>query len=180
MHGKLKIKLRDIVGDIKSGMSDSELMEKYRLSAKGLNRVFQKLIGTGVIDAADIAKRNLGYQDTAFIEGSRETDRRGVVIPLPVYDSSDTEVKGFLKDISETGLRIEGIKAKEGDLRTLQVLAGVFESVQSFVLDVQCRWFRPDESVYGGCLAGFRIVRITEDAHRELLKLIEVLSFTSE
>ena len=41
-----KISAKEIVSDIRSGMRDSELMEKYRLNEKRLSAILDKLVYT--------------------------------------------------------------------------------------------------------------------------------------
>jgi len=43
--GKKTINATEILADIKAGMDDSALMEKYQLFEKGLQSVFQKASG---------------------------------------------------------------------------------------------------------------------------------------
>ena len=38
-------------------------MKKYRLSAKGLKRLFDKMMAVGLITQADIDQRSLAYQE---------------------------------------------------------------------------------------------------------------------
>ncbi len=53
--------------DIRSGMDDSALMQKYRLSAKGLPSLFKKLMQVGLIQQSDIDHRNLGFEHTVAL-----------------------------------------------------------------------------------------------------------------
>jgi len=43
-----RVRARDILADIKSGMDDPALMEKYKLSVKGLEKLFRELVGAGL------------------------------------------------------------------------------------------------------------------------------------
>lgn len=54
MSRKRVIEAKDIVNDIRSGMSEAELMEKYSLSSKGLQSAFQKLIKGGIMMAEEV------------------------------------------------------------------------------------------------------------------------------
>lgn len=47
----------EVVRDIKAGMSDSDLMTKYQLSARGLQHLFERLIAAELITQADLDKR---------------------------------------------------------------------------------------------------------------------------
>lgn len=54
---KRKIDAREVLKDIKSAMSDSDLMEKYSLSARGLQSLFQKLQSANLITQEDLNDR---------------------------------------------------------------------------------------------------------------------------
>ncbi|MEW6347707.1 MAG: ankyrin repeat domain-containing protein [Thermodesulfobacteriota bacterium] len=50
------IDVKDALHDIRMGMDDAELMQKYRLSAKGLQSLFTKLLGLGVISQYELGR----------------------------------------------------------------------------------------------------------------------------
>lgn len=52
-----RISFRSILTDIKSGMSDSELMEKFGLSHRGLLSLISKLLWDGLLTHEELAKR---------------------------------------------------------------------------------------------------------------------------
>ncbi len=54
---KRKIKAKPFVGDLRNGMGDRELMEKYTLSESQLHKVFQKLVDAGTIDEMELFMR---------------------------------------------------------------------------------------------------------------------------
>jgi len=54
---KRQLSAREILQDIRAGMDDTALMDKYRLSAQGLQGVFKKLIAAGVIKQAEVDRR---------------------------------------------------------------------------------------------------------------------------
>ncbi len=45
------------MNDIRSGMTDDELMKKYRLTAKGLESLFQKLVEAGLLEESFLLKQ---------------------------------------------------------------------------------------------------------------------------
>jgi len=51
------MKASTVVAEIREGVSDSALMEKYQLSSKGLESLFKKLIGAGAITQAELDSR---------------------------------------------------------------------------------------------------------------------------
>lgn len=55
---KRRITAREILSDVRKGLSDPALMEKYKLSAQGLQSVFQKLLKAGIISQAEMDSRS--------------------------------------------------------------------------------------------------------------------------
>jgi uncharacterized protein (DUF433 family) len=74
MTAKPRIKAGDAVRDIRLGMTDSELMEKYGLSAKGLQSLVLKLLEVKAITPAEIKQRSADYHDTTVIQRIDEKD----------------------------------------------------------------------------------------------------------
>ena len=44
---KITVSAKEILADIKAGMDDTTLMQKYGLSDKGLQSIFKKLVDAG-------------------------------------------------------------------------------------------------------------------------------------
>ncbi|MGB6066650.1 MAG: hypothetical protein WBG50_17735 [Desulfomonilaceae bacterium] len=56
------INAQEAVRDIRSGLDDGALMEKYRLSHKGLKSLFDKMMDVGLIPQADLDRKSLGLE----------------------------------------------------------------------------------------------------------------------
>jgi hypothetical protein len=56
-RGKTRISFKSILTDIKSGVSDGELMEKFGLSHRGLLSLISKLLWDGLLTQEELAKR---------------------------------------------------------------------------------------------------------------------------
>jgi rubredoxin len=54
---KKTLKANEVLGDIRGGISDAALMEKYKLSEKGLESLFEKLVTAGVLKQAELDDR---------------------------------------------------------------------------------------------------------------------------
>jgi uncharacterized protein len=52
-----KISAKELVSDIKTEMSDQNLMSKYDLSPQGLQKLFQQLLDKGLINESELARR---------------------------------------------------------------------------------------------------------------------------
>ena len=48
-------------------MDDFALMQKYRLSTKGLQSLFKKLMQVGLVQQVDIDRRNIGFEHTVTL-----------------------------------------------------------------------------------------------------------------
>jgi hypothetical protein len=55
---KQKVSAKEVLADIRSGLSDADLMTKYGLTSKGLESLFEKLIERKVLSASEFATRN--------------------------------------------------------------------------------------------------------------------------
>jgi Mor family transcriptional regulator len=55
--GKQTVRAKDVLRDLKAGVTDAELMNKYRLSEKGLQSLFRKLKEGGFVSDADLGAR---------------------------------------------------------------------------------------------------------------------------
>jgi uncharacterized protein (DUF433 family) len=65
---KRTIRAKDVVQDIRSHMTDAQLMEKYQLSARGLQSVLKKLVQHNLLSESDLSWRPVGYDDTVAID----------------------------------------------------------------------------------------------------------------
>ena len=74
MAQTIRIEARDAVRDIRSGMPDSQLMEKYGLSAKGLQNLLLKLLEVKAIILEEIEERRAAYHDAATAQQIGGTD----------------------------------------------------------------------------------------------------------
>ncbi len=70
-----EIKAKDAVRDIRSGMDDFALMDKYSLSAKGLQSLFDQLVAAGLLSRGDLDLRmpfSEGTVDVSALEIDRQ------------------------------------------------------------------------------------------------------------
>ncbi len=56
---KPTINAKAVLKDIRNGATKSELMEKYKLSPKGLESLYKKLVAAGLIPAGELTKRTV-------------------------------------------------------------------------------------------------------------------------
>jgi uncharacterized protein (DUF433 family) len=168
------LNLLTILADIRSGMSRSDLLEKYTLTDKTLRQVVQKLLAAEGKRSAFDGPETVIEEPSDFL-ATAEFVRHEVDFDLPVYDAYRPEIVGKLRDVSEEGMSVTGIEANRGDIKTLVVLADELGQFSSFEFQGYCRWAFTG-SVDGVCLAGFAIEKISRSDARELQKLVRLIT----
>ena len=172
-----QIDARDIVKDIRSGMTDSELMKKYDLSSEGLRFALQTLTDTEVIALEELYAASSSAYDTVFVENMRELPRHHLSMAVTIYEATRPEVKGTLRDITEKGVGITGISARVGEVKTLVIPAETFIEADKIVFEAKCAWAQTEgtEDQYS---AGFQITSISEQCLEDLRSLIRSVCFS--
>jgi hypothetical protein len=173
MEPKRKIKAKDIVSDIRSGMSDLQLMQKHRLSSKGLQSVFRKLVEAKVIRPRELFNRApTAGDDTVDVTSIRLVPRDFVEVSLPICDADDPKNIGTITNVTEQGLGIRGIRVATGEIKTLVFFSDRLFPVGPFALQAQCRWVKNGNGS-GQLDSGFEITNISETSSQQLKKVVE-------
>jgi uncharacterized protein (DUF433 family) len=170
-----QIEAQDMVEDIRSGMADAELMEKYTLSSEGLRRIFQTLMEEGAIAVEDLYAKPVSQYDSVFVENWREMPRHYLAMTVHIYESQRPEIMGTLSDITEKGIAIAGIEASVGETTTLVIPAENFVGADPIEFEAKCRW-ATKETDSGEWFAGFQIAKISAKSLEDLKGLIQSAS----
>jgi len=176
MSEKRKIKAKEIIADIKSGMMDQELMEKYSVSQNALKSIFQKLIDSGSLQPSELEQRIPPERLETYGEKPRNLHRNYVFVKLPIYELENLLHEGEVVDITEGGLQVIGIESKVGEKKGFLIQADYFADVFPFSFEAECKWATREKD--GRCRAGFKILSISEKGLEELRKLIRMLSLS--
>jgi len=166
----------DIADDVRSGMADFELMEKYKLSPGGLEKAVDALVKNRAIKPEELHKRSESQDDSVFLESLREVPRHILAIAVEIYELGRPGVKGKLRDITDMGLGITGVDARQGETKTFVVPTEGFLDGEPIVFQAQCIWSHRDNATAEGT-AGFQITGISPRSLEDLRKLIRWLSF---
>jgi Mor family transcriptional regulator len=89
---KREIFAKEILNDIKSGMDDVNLSQKYKLTVKGLDSVFRKMIAAGLISQQELNARKIGYEEAVDFSGhSTVHEQESALIPsnMKQFDERD-------------------------------------------------------------------------------------------
>ena len=178
MPPKRSISAKDIVNDIRGGLADTELMEKYHLSSRGLQSLFRKFVEGKFVSRAELDVRTSLDQDTAEVTGVRRYRRRYPVLPATVHEPGNPETKGMLRDITERGVGITGIEASVDEIRTFVIRAGSLSGFEPFQLQAICRWAKKGDD--GKHTAGFEITSISRENLQGLRDLIQGFTLAAD
>jgi hypothetical protein len=171
---RTRIRLRRLVEDIRSGMPDDLLMSTYQLSRKGLQRLLKRLVNERLIDHDMLYERSEVYKDLADRLSSRKSPRCYVPIALRVY-RNETGERGFIRDISDNGIRVAGIKAETGDKVIFDIPKSEEDGIDPLQFEALCRWVRLEGSHRKYPVGGFEITTMSEEARirfREIWDLV--------
>jgi hypothetical protein len=173
---KREIRAKDFLIDFHSAFTDGQLMEKYKVSAKGLERIFKKLLDANVISASDLRSRSPLYVDTVILDlNSLEfTADNNLSCLVPVYDQSNPACVGSVCEIANNGLIVSGFAAEPDQTRRLVIDSGDFFQIDSFGFEAKCRWFKADDPEES-CLTAFEITNITDSASINLAALLRTV-----
>jgi hypothetical protein len=99
---KRRIMAEDIVKDIRSGMNDGLLMEKYMLSERGLNKIFRKLLDHKAMTPNELSPRIASYADLGSLDYLRESTPKELVCLVPIYEENQQDIRGSVCELTRT------------------------------------------------------------------------------
>jgi len=173
------LRTSEIVRAIRSGVTDAELMRRYSLSLSGLRRLLQRLVANGAIDHTELYERSPVYRVMMDILGSRTSPRVRIPMALTAYDKKKGR-RGFVRDISETGLRLAGIEVRVGESMTMHLPLNEFSGSGPLDLEAVCRWTKIEGKRKRYVVAGFEITSISDEARIRLSHIREFLRSQQE
>jgi hypothetical protein len=120
-----ELSAREVLRDIRSGMSDPDLMEKYSLSAKGLDHLFMQLLGAGLISGNELQERSIEPDSTvdlkdsllssAILEG-RDSEGQDEMVPVEVeYEPPSSRQTTDIVDDYEKSTTVEPARISKTD-----------------------------------------------------------------
>lgn len=173
MKPKRIIKAKELVLDLRSGISFEHLMDKYQVSQNKLCHLLSQLFHAGAVETHELEPLLSGLQDNPVIQ-RRDSPRRYVFVPLPIFDLANLLNQGAMTEISRNGFQVSRIPAASGATNEFLVQPDYFVDVYPFVLEAQCVW--SSNSTENNMRAGFKITSISDEALGELEKIINMLT----
>src|SRR5208283_2486834 len=174
MGNKRQINGTDILNDLRSWMAAWELQVKYKLSAKSLQAIFNKLVERNAISHSELYEISPFYRARIDRINGREHPRADLAVRVPIYDIGSGAI-GVLRDISETGLRVAGIESSVGQAKTFQIPIDMFMEAEPLLIIAECKWVELKERKKKYFVAGFEIVDLPERDSKVLRDFIQFL-----
>jgi hypothetical protein len=175
MPEKKTIRARDIVIDIRAGISDAELMDKYRLTARGLQSAFNQLIEKKAISVQELCNRPIDDEDTVTIEDMRRLPRHYLTVSVPIYEPTRPQIQGELRDLTERGIGVIGIESQVSEIKSFVIPCRKLIKLENIWFEAECLWAN-SEIKDNHFVAGFQITKISEDFLVRLRQLINYVT----
>jgi hypothetical protein len=172
MGEKRTLEAKDLIFDIRAGMTDAQMMEKYKLSYKGFTSALKKLIHIQAISPEELFERFPLYEELT-VDDMRDIIRSPISFPIPIYEADNPAARGEVRNITEKGVGIKGIATRVGETKTFVIDAGAYVAVAPIAFNGQCRWVRKKAS--GDYIGGFEITLISRDNLQQLRKILQEL-----
>ncbi len=170
------INAKDIIDDIRSGLDDAELMRKYKLTSKGLQSAFTKLINNRLMTVDEIyGQRRSEDEDTVIIDDMTLIQKHFLTVTAPVCEAGKPEIQGRLQEITERGLTISGIESRIGEVKSFVVPCQEFLKIKEIIFEAKCLWAKKKRAAKEWS-AGFQITQIDKKNLANLRELVRVLT----
>jgi uncharacterized protein (DUF433 family) len=174
MLRKRRIRPREVLDEIRSGISETKLRAKYRLSSKGIERLFNLLVTNGTVDQSELFEKYPWYKLKVTHVEQRWEPRVSLKGQVYIYDVLRSST-GTLRDISEKGFRAAGIECNVGESKSLLLDFQPLIKADPVLVVAACRWKQHRGQTKKYITAGFEILDISERDSEVLRSLIESL-----
>lgn len=165
-----------LVDDLRSGMVPAVPIGKYHFSTEGFQNALKLLLEANAITWTEFKNFKSADCDQIVPRDSRRTPRNQPIPVVTVCEVGKPGARYLVRDISEEGIGIIGIRAQIDESKSLAVVGDEFGEIAPFEFEAQCRWVKqvePDGSIW----AGFRIVTISEQDVLRLREFIRGFTF---
>jgi len=172
MPKQRKIKGKEVITDLRAGLTPAELMAKYQLSPAGLRKIFRIILDASIMNKEEIESLPGLYKVAPGTKGLRRYPRKRIDFPFWVYAGIDQHEAARILDISERGIKIIGMRIKPGDVGTFVARFGVPGAGQPVVFEAVCRWVDDTDKDTKQWVAGLEITRISSLDSRRLQDMV--------
>jgi hypothetical protein len=174
MLHKRRIRALEALNEIRRGTTETELRVRFRLSSKGIERLFNLLVTKGSIDQSELFEKCPWYEQKFTQADRRWEPRVSLKGRVYIYDVLRSST-GTLRDISEKGFRVAGIRCKIGESKSLLLDLQPLMMADPILVVAKCRWKETRGHKRKYITAGFEILDISETDSKVIKSLIESL-----
>jgi hypothetical protein len=162
--------------DIRDGLTEADLMQKYSLSSAAIQMIYRKLVDQRLVNPEKLYGRIHMNEDWVGLARQRRLPRVCPESFLVIYDSDDHENRGRVLDMTESGVGALGMRASINESKTLIIPPNDLFTTKEFVFRARCCWTRVQEETQEPA-AGFEITKVTDGYFLDFVKLVGGLSF---
>jgi len=159
MLRKRTINQQQVLNEIRSGTSEAELKAKYRLSSRGIERVFNLLVANGTVDQSELFEKYPSYKRKVTHVEQRRAPRVSLKGKVYIYDILLSSI-GTLRDISEKGFRAAGIECSIGESNSFLIDFQPLIKADLVLVVARCKWKETRGHTRKYLTAGFEILDI--------------------
>ena len=174
MLRKRRIRPLEVLNEIRRGTTETELRVRFRLSSKGIERLFNLLVTKGSIDQSELFEKCPWYGQKVTQAERRWEPRVSLKGQVYIYDVLRSAT-GTLRDISGKGFRVAGIECKVGESKSLLLDLQSLIRADPILVVAKCRWKETRGHKQKYITAGFEILDISETDSKVIKSLIESL-----
>lgn len=161
----------EFLADIRSGLSRAQLVAKYGVSEDRLDDIMALLADIDAMSWEELIGQFYFQNDDILALSRRALYRYQVNFHLPVYERHRPDSCGRVRDLTESGVSLDGIAAEVDEVKEIVIIGDPLCEIGSVEFEAICRWVKPAEL---DCRhrSGFQIIRISPEDFRELQELI--------
>ena len=171
-----RINVADIMRDIRRGLGDVPIMEKYDIAPSEYMNILERLNKSQQLRGSNLEARMIKLRTGLEKEDTREAPRCYLVVMVRVADSTNPARKGVVLDLSENGCQVAGIQCHVGEIKKFRIqIEGVEGQSVQCRFTAECRWEKKNPAD-GSALAGFEIKNISQIDREHLHNIIELIA----
>jgi hypothetical protein len=167
-----------ILRDIRSDMAEWELMRKYKISARGLESVYKKLIDAKLLTANYTSPSECLYVNSVVLDLVPSLQRTYFPFELPIFEAAAPHNRGLVHDMTKSDIGILGMMSKLYEEKTFAILPNEYAPIFPITFRAVCSCIR-SESKDGSFFARFEIKDHNFNASSQLEKLM-IFGYMSE
>jgi hypothetical protein len=165
------IKASELLQDLRHGLTEKQLVAKYRISTSKLKKVMARLRQVRGLPFGEDSRLGGEISDDDIRDYVPRMPRNYLPYPFPVRVVGDPTARGLIMNITENGTMVSGIDVHVGQTKTFAVVLSRSPVLNPFGFEAECVWTHQDKSE--GLCAGYSITRITDFNRSRLQKFIQ-------